>query len=163
MRTRGFTLVGAVLVVGMLTTVFLGPGALAAGSNSTTLATSLSGEEEVCTDPSRCGDPDGTGTAAVELDRRAGTVCFSITTSNVALPLNAAHIHEAPAGTAGPVVVPLFTTPSESETVTGCVTGVDSKLIKDIEKHPEEYYVNVHNSEYPDGAVRGQLGDSVAA
>ncbi len=27
----------------------------------------------------------------------------------------------------------------------------------DIATHPEDYYVNVHNAEFPGGAVRGQL------
>ena len=38
-----------------------------------------------------------------------------------------------------------------------CVSGVDPALIREIRAHPGRYYVNVHNAEYPGGAVRGQL------
>jgi CHRD domain len=31
------------------------------------------------------------------------------------------------------------------------------KLIKKIIAKPENYYVNIHTVEYPDGAIRGQL------
>jgi len=30
-------------------------------------------------------------------------------------------------------------------------------VAKNILQHPEQYYVNVHNAEWPGGAVRGQL------
>jgi hypothetical protein len=115
------------------------------------LSTTLSGVEEV---PGP-GDPDGTGFAVISLNQGQGQVCFELTVSNIA-PATAAHIHAAPAGVAGPVVVPL--SPPTSGSSSGCVSA-SPELIKDIRKAPANYYVNVHNAEYPAGAVRGQLGD----
>jgi hypothetical protein len=34
---------------------------------------------------------------------------------------------------------------------------VDRELALAILKHPADYYVNVHNAEFPAGAARGQL------
>jgi CHRD domain/EamA-like transporter family len=73
------------------------------------------------------------------------------------LPLLAAHIHEAPVGEAGPVVVPLFTQPVNATTVAACLTGLNKNLLKAIIRNPADYYVNVHNTPFPNGAVRGQL------
>ena len=109
------------------------------------------------TAPGTCGGP-GTGTATIEIDRNARTLCYAITTQNVALPLLAAHIHVAPVGEAGPVVIPLFTEPVNAAAVgPTCLTGLDKNLLKDIIRNPENYYVNVHNAPFPNGAVRGQL------
>jgi hypothetical protein len=80
-----------------------------ADPKTATFTIQLSGAAEVCpTAPGTCGGP-GTGTATITIDRNARSLCYAITTQNVALPLLAAHIHVAPAGQAGPVVVPLFT------------------------------------------------------
>jgi CHRD domain len=80
-----------------------------ADPKTATFTIQLSGAAEVCpTAPGSCGGP-GAGTATIEIDRNARTLCYAITTQNVALPLLAAHIHVAPVGQAGPVVVPLFT------------------------------------------------------
>ena len=99
------------------------------------------------------GDPDGSGTALITLNEGQGTVCWLLTVSNIA-PATAAHIHIAPAGVAGPVIIPL--SPPTSGSSSGC-TSVDPDLIKAIRQNPANYYVNVHNAEYPGGAVRGQL------
>ncbi|SRR6266498_2396981 len=112
--------------------------------------TTLSGAAEVPP-----ADPDGSGTAMITLNYGQSQVCWEITVSNITLPATASHIHEAPVGVAGPVVVPL-SAPDASGFSSGCAT-VDRGLIKDIIQHPEEYYVNVHSTEFPGGAVRGQL------
>jgi hypothetical protein len=147
----------AALAVTMAAVAALGPSGALADEKTATFTIQLSGAAEVCpTAPGTCGGP-GTGAATITIDRNARTVCYAITTQNVALPLLAAHIHEAPAGQAGPVVVPLFTSPVNSAAASGCVTDVDKNLLKDILRNSEEYYVNVHNAAFPNGAVRGQL------
>jgi hypothetical protein len=132
--------------------VVLGAGGSVASAGGRTFATTLSGANEV---PGP-GDPDGSGTALITLNQGRGEVCFSITVSDLSLPATAAHIHEAPAGVAGPVVVTL-SPPDETGSSSGCVSDVDQGLIKDIRKNPAEYYVNVHTTDYPGGAIRGQL------
>ena len=120
------------------------------GKGGQRLSTTLTGDAEV---PGP-GDPDGRGTATITLNRGQEKVCFEIAVSNIAAP-TAAHIHEAPAGASGPVVVGLFM--GAGSPLSGCVSA-DRDLIAEIAADPSDYYVNVHNAEYPAGAVRGQLG-----
>lgn len=140
-RSLGATLVA----LGLLGAVAVPPAA-AVGGKPFTLE--LSGAEEA---PGP-GDPDGSGIAMLRL-KTAGEVCYSITVSNLD-PVVGAHIHIAPAGSPGPVVVPLPIGATGGE---GCVEA-DKELIKAIKSDPSEYYVNVHTTVYPAGAVRSQLG-----
>lgn len=114
------------------------------------LSATLTGEAE---EPGP-GDPDGTGTALVTLNRGQQEVCFQLTVSDIE-PATAAHIHVGDAGEPGPVVVGLAP-PTDGES-SGCVQDVDADLIDAILKDPAHYYVNVHNAPFPAGAVRGQL------
>jgi CHRD domain len=102
------------------------------------------------------GDPDGIGFATLRLNPGTGQVCFDIRVENITLPATGAHIHEAPAGSPGPIVVPL-TAPDESGSSSGCVEA-DREEILEIIREPEEYYINVHTlPDFGPGAVRGQL------
>ncbi len=102
------------------------------------------------------GDPDGSGTATFTVNPGLGEVCWNIEVQNITLPATAAHIHVAPVGVAGSIVIPL-TAPDASGTSSGC-TSVDRSLAIAIVRDPAAYYVNVHNVDFPAGAVRGQLG-----
>jgi hypothetical protein len=99
------------------------------------------------------GSPTGLGTAKITLDPAKSRICFRLTWSQIGSP-TAAHIHQAPAGKAGNVVVSLFGNPPAKHT--GCVSAKKS-VITAIEKKPGAYYVNIHNTKYPNGAIRGQL------
>jgi hypothetical protein len=116
------------------------------------LTAKLTGAAEV---PER-GDPNGKGTAVIRINQRRGTVCFNISMKRIAGSA-AAHIHEAPAGEAGPVRVTLFGDQSSKRLRKGCVRNVPRELVRDIAANPRDYYVNVHNADYPAGAIRGQL------
>jgi hypothetical protein len=142
------TRLGTFAVAAALTLV-LATSALAGGRP---LAATLSGANEV---PGP-GDPDGTGTAQITLNQGQGMVCWTIHVEDITLPAAAAHIHSGPADVAGPVVVTL-SPPDAAGDASGCVS-VDRSLIKAIRKNPSQYYVNVHTSDFPAGAVRGQLG-----
>jgi len=137
---------GAAMVLLLLAMAF----PVAAGGRP--FSTTLTGAEEV---PGP-GDPDGSGTASLTLNEGQGEVCFEISVSNITLPASGAHIHEAPAGVAGGIVV-FLTAPDASGFASGCATGVDRDLIKAIRQNPDGYYVNVHTIDFPGGAVRGQL------
>src|SRR5215211_5849941 len=127
-----------------------------AADGGRTFTTTLTGEAEVnAAGEFNQGDLDGIGTATITLNYGQGTVCWEITVSGITLPAGAAHIHEAPVTAPGPVVVPL-SAPDANGFASGC-TSVDREEIKEIIQHPEEYYVNVHNSDFPNGALRGQL------
>lgn len=105
------------------------------------------------------GDPDATGTARLTLNQGQGVVCFDISWADVDGTVTAAHIHVAPVGEPGPVVVPLFSGAfAGTDSASGCVPA-DPALVKAIRKDPEAYYVNVHSlPDYGPGAIRGQLG-----
>jgi hypothetical protein len=110
----------------------------------------LNGENEV---PGP-GDPDGWGHAIIKLNPQRNTVCYILHVRRIA-PATAAHIHVGGPDVAGPVVVPLEA-PTDGHS-RGCVQNIDPGLMRELRQNPRDYYVNVHNAEYPAGAVRGQL------
>lgn len=120
-----------------------------------TFWTDLAGENEVNSlgQPNQ-GDLDGSGTARITLNAGKSTVCFDIDVTGIA-PVRAAHIHSAPAGSNGGIVVNLVL---DGGPLSGCTENVSRDIILDILTHPADFYVNVHNADYPNGALRGQLG-----
>jgi hypothetical protein len=100
-------------------------------------------------------DANGVGSGQFLVDATGNRVCYGLSVKNITLPSTAAHIHRGDANTAGPVVVP-FVQPGTSGTSSGCVTA-DPAIVKEILANPANFYANVHTTQYPAGAVRGQL------
>jgi hypothetical protein len=101
-------------------------------------------------------DANGSGTAKLRLNRAKKRVCFTIRVKNVD-DVVAAHIHRGAKGVAGSIEVDLIGAPESGTRFTGCERGVARSLIREILRRPRRFYVNVHTSAYPGGAVRGQL------
>ena len=151
MRTYLTTLVtGLVVALGTV-------GVAGADHGGRPLSTTLTGAEEA---PGP-GDPNATGQADLRLNQGQREVCFTISWADIDGEVFAGHIHVAPAGEPGPIVVTLFTGSfAGTDSVSGCAENVDRQLIKAIRRDPSAYYVNVHSRpNFPGGAVRGQLGD----
>jgi len=105
------------------------------------------------------GATGGSGSVTLMLSHPAtgtGEICFNYQVSGITLPAVASHIHAGAAGVAGPVVVP-FTGSDASGKASGCTENVPAALIDSILANPSGYYVNVHTTDFPGGAVRGQL------
>jgi CHRD domain len=138
-----------VLAVCVLALACLTPLAVAALPGGTkTLTTSMAGSNEVPP-----GAPQGSGKAVIVLSTKLGRVCWTFAALKGLDTVTASHIHLAPKGKSGNIVVPFFAGALKTH---GCVKAPAS-TISAIEKNPSNYYVNIHTMKYPAGAIRGQL------
>jgi hypothetical protein len=74
----------------------------------------------------------------------------------------AGHIHQAPVGVPGGIVVPLFVSPTPSTNArhikqSGTATPIAPTTGAALCQSPSAYYVNYHTTAFPGGAIRGQL------
>lgn len=113
--------------------------------------------QEVTATPVWAGDPDGTGTVLLTVNHGQREICWDASVSDIVLPATASHIHKAPPGVRGGIVV-FLSAPNETGRAVGCASNLDRDLLRDILTNPASYYVNVHTADFPAGAVRGQLG-----
>jgi CHRD domain len=104
----------------------------------------------------RQGDLGGFGSATV-IFPTATVVCFGITVSGLSAKPILAHIHSGASGINGPIVVP-FVPPfgGNPGTSSACVSAA-AATIAAIRADPAKFYVNVHTTAFPAGAIRGQL------
>lgn len=102
------------------------------------------------------GDPDGYARAEISISDAFNQVCYEIKDLRGIGTPTAAHIHFGRAGTNGPPVLTL--TPSNDGRWQGCKDGKEWTQNR-LQGNPADFYVNVHTSEYPSGAIRGQLVD----
>lgn len=156
------------------TLVLLAAGTVSAGHLNVVLEADLDGREEVAsdaTDNRMVGDPNARAEAYVfGIDNDPYTLCYLITDVEKLAQTDlspgggrAAHIHEGPRGSNGPVVANLAW-PQDGQAADCLTEGEDNKfptaepgIVQRILNNPGDFYINVHNTEYPGGAIRGQL------
>jgi hypothetical protein len=156
---RPTSMLSLVVALAMLLAVSVAPAA-AAGQRSGVFFLRLTGDQEAtatCAPPTVCGDPDAAAAMILVVIPARDTVCFLTKWWNIDGTVGAAHIHLAPVGVPGGVVVPLFAGSfAGTDKTRGCVSA--NGLAGAILANPAAYYVNIHSSVYPAGAVRTQLG-----
>jgi hypothetical protein len=130
----------------------------ASASSVQVLATIMTGAQEV---PGP-GDNDGFGAfAAVTTEDK---LCYVVAARRID-PATATHIHAGPADVAGGIVVGLL--PPTRGLAADCIETVPDDMnstavltvseLAAIRANPDQFYVNVHNTPFPAGAIRGQL------
>ena len=155
------------LAVGLVASLVVSGSGLAASGRPYALALSGANEFNAAGAPiNPHGDADR-GTGVITVNPGLGEVCWTFgaitLTAGDTLPF-VAHIHEAAAGVAGPVVVDLFggsavaPAPTAYPTGTICVPA-DRDTLKAILQNPTAYYVNLHNAQHPAGVMRDQLSN----
>jgi len=146
-------------------------GATASADDPLTMHSLMRPENEppVAADPVHTSVARASGQAHLT---ESGTVEFKFTVDNPAgETFIAAHIHEAPVGTNGPIVVGFFGPPTKPGdapvsdtkfelTGTGDFNNIPDQaaLLARIREHPETFYLNLHTTDDPVGATRGQFG-----
>jgi len=163
-------MVGVAVSAGLAAGVLLSPiGGALAGHENRVLNAELDGRAEVATGATSnklAGDPNGRGELYVfGIDGDPKTLCYVLTVDKIE-PATAAHVHEGAAGTNGPVVVNLArpTDGNAADCLTegeilpsGAAAFPTGETVAEILANPAAYYGNVHNAEFPGGAIRGQL------
>jgi len=94
------------------------------------------------------GDLDSFGTALLTIDTDTNSISWNITVFNMD-PLTVDHIHQGAAGVNGPVVIDFA-----SSLIGGPIIDPD---VANVLANPAGFYVNVHSTTSPGGAMRGQV------
>ena len=96
---------------------------------------------------------------------QGGTIEFTFTINNKSSETyTRAHIHKAPAGANGPIHwdfleagIPVASISDQPAQLRGVARPRAAAVLADLLANPSNYYVNVHSTIFPGGAVRGQL------
>jgi hypothetical protein len=94
-----------------------------------------------------------------------GTMEFFFTVNNKdEETFTRAHIHKAPEGVNGPIHWdfleagnPVASVSDQPSQLRGVARARAAAVLADLLANPDQYYVNVHSTAFPAGAVRGQL------
>jgi hypothetical protein len=101
------------------------------------------------------GDPDGTGILSFVGFEKSGEVFLFVNTEGLTPPLTIDLHRRQQDGSNGPVVANLVTNATHDDPSRDFF--LSRSLVRDVNRSPGNYYVLVHSSDFPAGALRGQL------
>ena len=101
------------------------------------------------------GDPNGAGLFEARVNPGTERICYTLAASSID-QATAAHIHKGGPSVAGDVVLTLDTPDGDDDDSEDC-QDIDRGLAQALIQNTSDYYVNVHNAAFPNGAIRGQL------
>lgn len=121
----------------------------------TTFSVPLSGAQEVniAHPDGGTGDPRASGSVTLSVDPDNRQICYDFRLSGLSEPMMA-HVHQGAPLQNGPPVIILFT--GTGMKLASCAASTRSQL-SEIVANPSHYYVSLDTTEFPDGALRGQL------
>jgi hypothetical protein len=151
MRNRPQVSLPLAVAFALVASLALAGGVLAA---ETTLTADLAG----VTEGENPGNPDGSGSATITLDPETGDVCWDMTAEDIGA-VTQSHIHTGAEGVSGGVLIPLDVDGFDG-TTEGCTSDVAAADIQMVLDNPAGFYVNLHTTDFPAGAIRGQLEGS---
>ncbi len=132
---------------GVLILSGVGTGTAAA---ATVLGATLSGENV-----RGGGDRDGWGRARVRVGDTSDSVCVDLEVRSIGR-VTGATIHRGGPGVNGPAVVRLDRPDGEDQDEDDC-DSIGDALADDIQANPGQFYVMIATTDFPNGALRGQL------
>ncbi|MBA0124344.1 CHRD domain-containing protein [Haloechinothrix sp. YIM 98757] len=170
-RRRARSLRVPALLLGVLLTaasVASAPAIHAGPPDQRNFAAHATGEEEVPP-----VDTDARGQLKLQLSKDGTKLRYRLNVANIE-DVTMAHLHQAPAGANGPVVVWLYPDSPPPEPIPGRTDGVlatgtvteddlvgpmEGRSMSDLaaELADGNIYVNVHTEQHPPGEIRGQL------
>jgi len=140
----------SVIVAGITAVLAAAMSAGAATNSVTKLHAQLRGSNERPAAPA-----SNRGKVELRVNGATGKICWKFEISKIDGPPTQAHIHKGARGVSGNVFVALGGA-QVGYARQGCTLAGRAKA-KAILRKPAGFYVNVHNSKHPRGAMRGQL------
>ena len=102
----------------------------------------------------------GFGNFTGTFDSTRTNLTITLTVANLGAPITGAHIHEKdPGSQTGAVKINFVSSSFSGGRLTGSfpVPSTDPTLFTRILANPSNFYVNVHTTQFPNGAIRGEL------
>jgi hypothetical protein len=96
-----------------------------------------------------------TGYARILVNESTMQITYTVVFNNLSSAQNGAHIHSGVIGATGPIIIGFATPGGTSGTITG-TAAITAPQLALMRQHGT--YVNVHSVNFPNGEIRGQVG-----